>query len=363
MSGSFSRGARNVRGAALSGALARTARALAWTLALAWVFAPPPAAAQPPVREILELVRGHALRPPAERVLDAGMDDPALRNREGLNAFLRAFDPYAAYIPHAELEELRDMRERYGYGVGMDIVYDQEGRAICIPYAAGPAARNGIAYGDVLLKVDGYDVSGADIDDLAVLVRGEAGTVVELAVLHPQDKSQNEVRTISVQRERVSPPLVQVETNTPEEARIRLYGFSPPVPARLREALASVLAAKPKRLIVDMRQHGRRHGSRPALRGPVSASGRAPCTRQNKGRRKAAPRRARRHGCGRAAQHRHPSGRPDGQRGGTVHCGALLRRPGDHRGNDQRRKGDGSGSVQTLQRRRAQTEHGRVAVP
>ena len=175
------------------------------------------------------------------------MDDPALRNREGLNAFLRAFDPYAAYIPHAELEELRDMRERYGYGVGMDIVYDQEGRAICIPYAAGPAARNGIAYGDVLLKVDGYDVSGADIDDLAVLVRGEAGTVVELAVLHPQDKSQNEVRTISVQRERVSPPLVQVETNTPEEARIRLYGFSPPVPARLREALASVLAAKPKR--------------------------------------------------------------------------------------------------------------------
>ena len=253
MSGSFSRGARNVRGAALSGALARTARALAWALALAWVFAPPPAAAQPPVREILELGRWHALRPPAERVLDAGMDDPALRNREGLNAFLRAFDPYAAYIPHAELEELRDMRERYGYGVGMDIVYDQEGRAICIPYAAGPAARNGIAYGDVLLKVDGYDVSGADIDDLAVLVRGEAGTVVELAVLHPQDKSQNEVRTISVQRERVSPPLVQVETNTPEEARIRLYGFSPPVPARLREALASVLAAKPKRLIVDMR--------------------------------------------------------------------------------------------------------------
>ena len=37
------------------------------------------------------------------------------------------------------------------------------------------------AYGDVLLKVDGYDGSGADIDDLAVLVRGEAGTVVELA--------------------------------------------------------------------------------------------------------------------------------------------------------------------------------------
>lgn len=243
MNGTLSCGARRVAGALLP-----------WALALAWAFAlPPPAAAQPPVREVLELVRRHALKPPAERALDAGLDDPVLRNPEGLNAFLRAFDPYAAYIPHAKLEELRALRQRYGFGVGMDIVHDQEGRAICIPYADGPAARSGITYGDVLLKVDGYDTTEAYLDDLAVLVRGETGTAVELAVLHPQDGSPNEVRTISVQRERVSSPLVQMETNTLGEARIRLYGFSPSVPARLREALTAVLAVKPKRLVVDVR--------------------------------------------------------------------------------------------------------------
>lgn len=229
-------------------------------LLLAWMFVcamalptVPFAATQTPVREILELVREHALRPPAPQALAAGLDDPALSCAKGLRTFLRTFDPYATHISRRELNELKELRKNFAYGIGMDITQDWSGRIICIPYADGPAAKCGITYGDVLLEVDGYDTVEADIADVAVLVRGAVGTTVRLVVQKLREGSAAKPRTFMVKRDSLTPPLVHLEKNTATEACIRIYGFSPSVVRRLQQALALIQKKKPQRLIIDLR--------------------------------------------------------------------------------------------------------------
>lgn len=229
-------------------------------LLLAWMFVcamalttVPSAAAQTPVREILELVREHALSPPASQALAAGLDDPALSCTNGLRTFLRTFDPYAAHISRRELEELKELRKIFAYGIGMDITQDWSGRIICIPYADGPAARCGITYGDVLLEVDGYDTVEADIADVAVLIRGAVGTTVRLVVQKLREGPAAKPHSFMAQRDHLTPPLVHIEKNTVAEACIRIYGFSPSGVRLLQQTLALIQKRPPQRLIIDLR--------------------------------------------------------------------------------------------------------------
>lgn len=229
-------------------------------LLLTWMFVyamalttVPSAAAQTPVREILELVREHALRPPTPQAFAAGLDDPALSCANGLRTFLRTFDPYAAHISRKELEELKELRKTFAYGIGMDITQDWGGRLICIPYADGPAARCGITYGDVLLEVDGYDTVKADIADVAVLIRGAVGTTVQIVVQKLREGPAAKPRTFLTKREALVPPLVHLEKNTATEACIRIYGFSPSAVKRLQQTIALIPQKPSQRLIIDLR--------------------------------------------------------------------------------------------------------------
>lgn len=227
---------------------------LAWMIVCAVAFtAVPSVTAQTPVREILELVHDHALRPPAPEVLGRGLADPSLSQAKGLRTFLRTFDQYAAYIPRRELEELKELQKNFAYGIGMDITQDRSGRIICIPYASGPAARCGITYGDVLLEVDGYDTVEADIADVAVLIRGAVGTTVRLVVRKLREGPAARPRTFLAKREALTPPLVHLEKNTASEACIRIYGFSPSVVKRLQQTIALIQKKPPQRLIIDLR--------------------------------------------------------------------------------------------------------------
>ena len=47
-------------------------------------------------------------------------------------------------------------------------------------FADSPAYHAGVQVGDILMKADGQDLTDLPSDDVADLVRGEAGTQVEL---------------------------------------------------------------------------------------------------------------------------------------------------------------------------------------
>jgi len=59
----------------------------------------------------------------------------------------------------------------------------------------GPAEKAGLKQGDELTTVDGVAVTGKTYEQVALMVRGEPGTVVKLGV-----KTENAVRDVSVTR-------------------------------------------------------------------------------------------------------------------------------------------------------------------
>jgi len=79
--------------------------------------------------------------------------------------------------------------------VGAERVGDASVLFIAQVLPDGPAEKTGLKQGDQLITVDGAALTGKTYEEVALMVRGEPGTVVKLGV-----KSEGGVRDVSVTR-------------------------------------------------------------------------------------------------------------------------------------------------------------------
>ncbi len=99
--------------------------------------------------------------------------------------FMEEDDIYTSYFTAEEYSELyEDIKGTYG-GIGAYFYYDDTTKCgrISDVMKDSPALKAGIKAGDQLLKVDGEDVTGQDLDMVVAKVKGEAGTKVTLVFL------------------------------------------------------------------------------------------------------------------------------------------------------------------------------------
>jgi len=91
-------------------------------------------------------------------------------------------DPNSSFLTAADYENLR-IRTQGGYGgVGLEIIEHQGFVTVQAPIPGGPAARAGIRSGDQFVEIDGKPAEGWDSDQAVELLRGEAGTDVDVKV-------------------------------------------------------------------------------------------------------------------------------------------------------------------------------------
>ncbi|HZJ08169.1 MAG TPA: S41 family peptidase [Trueperaceae bacterium] len=98
-------------------------------------------------------------------------------------------DPYTTYIePRAAARENQDITGSFE-GIGAVLTPHNrttgEGVEILTVYQGGPASGAGLQRGDVFLEVDGVDVRDFTTSEVADVVRGPAGTTVELTMTRP----------------------------------------------------------------------------------------------------------------------------------------------------------------------------------
>ena len=89
-------------------------------------------------------------------------------------------DRYADYYTEEEFQELATSQEGYYEGVGITIGQTEEGAGLTIVEVAdgSPAAEAGIQTGDMLIAVDGTDVTSMTVTEAAALIReGENDTI------------------------------------------------------------------------------------------------------------------------------------------------------------------------------------------
>jgi carboxyl-terminal processing protease len=213
---------------------------------LALLLAATPCLGAASARErVAALVRERAFEPPSEEALSRFAAGAG--GADAINVFLQSFDTYARYVPAADFRRLAEGQRSFPAGVGMDLVLNAAKAVICIPYPGSEAEKAGIHYGDELLSVDGQDVTGADLDDVGVLVRGDAGSVVKLRVAD----SEGRVRTLSATRRKTRAYAVIPEGSLEGLTRARVLRFNDKTLKELEPVLSS--SREGRGIVLDLR--------------------------------------------------------------------------------------------------------------
>jgi carboxyl-terminal processing protease len=163
----------------------------------------------------------------------------------------RLGDQHTAFIDpqHAALFNA-DMEGHFeGIGARVDLA---EGGGVELKYlfAGQPAEKAGLKVGDVIMKIDGQDVTKMDLTEAISLIRGPRGSEVVLTIKRADQPEQD----VKVVRDQIEIPVVETKTLADGRvAYIALSEFSSVAPDRLAKALKETLASKPTGLILDLR--------------------------------------------------------------------------------------------------------------
>ena len=124
---------------------------------------------------------------------------------------------------------------------------------IVAPFDGSPADRAGIKAGDIIMEVDGEDVTSLPLDAIVEKIRGEEGTAVVLTVLRPEDGESLEIEI--TRGEIVVPTATWALVPGTHVALIRLSQFSANAEEQMIQALREAEKAGAEALIVDVRNN------------------------------------------------------------------------------------------------------------
>lgn len=133
--------------------------------------------------------------------------DPQKSIEAGINYMLSQLDPYTMYYPESKNEELKMMTTGKFAGIGSIIRFHKGKNHVVIdsPYEGMAANKAGLKPGDVLLEIDGKDLTGKTTEQVSELLRGEPGTSFMLKYERPGVAG---AKTVKITRENIQTPAV-----------------------------------------------------------------------------------------------------------------------------------------------------------
>jgi carboxyl-terminal processing protease len=139
-------------------------------------------------------------------------------------------------------------------GIGAEVTQNNNGQTVIVaPFDGSPAKAAGVKPGDIIVKVDGTDVSGMSLSDVVSKVLGPAGSKVTLTL---QDPTTGATRDVTITRAKIMVNNVTwIMLPGTTIADIRLAGFSQGVTADLQKALQQAQAQGATGIILDLRNN------------------------------------------------------------------------------------------------------------
>ncbi|MCA9374606.1 MAG: S41 family peptidase [Candidatus Gracilibacteria bacterium] len=154
--------------------------------------------------------------------------------------------------PESALEFEQSLTGNYeGIGTIIDIFEDQF--LIVTILDGAPADKAGLKAGDIILKIDGEEVSSYSIDDLLDAIKGPSGTSLTMTV----DRDGRQM-TFTVTREEIALDTVffQSSLDVPADiGYIAIYQFTETTALDFEQLLEETMASNPHGLIIDLRDN------------------------------------------------------------------------------------------------------------
>ena len=171
--------------------------------------------------------------------------------KTGIDNMLKSLDPYTVYYPESESDEIAFMTTgKYG-GIGSLIRGGGEYVVISLVYKGFPADLAGVRAGDLIKKVDGFALKGADTETVSQKLKGNPGTTVMLTI----ERNGKEME-IPVKREKIEIPSVPYYGMIDNETGyIRFTNFTQNCSEDVRNALIKLKNEKATKIILDLRSN------------------------------------------------------------------------------------------------------------
>jgi len=171
--------------------------------------------------------------------------------RHAMTGMLQDLDPYSQFMDKDTYQDMKDDTEGRFSGVGLVISMKDGMLMVVAPMEDTPAFRAGILSGDVITEIAGKETREMSLSDAVKLMRGDAGTEVNLKSIRPATHEANEYTIV---REEIS--VASVKDAKLLEDRIgyvRITQFNEPTADDLKAELKKLSAQNMQALVLDLR--------------------------------------------------------------------------------------------------------------
>lgn len=186
-----------------------------------------------------------------EEYLEQPVDDLALM-RGAIDGMLNSLgDDYTFYMTPDEYKQANESMEGEYQGIGAWVDTSGDYVEVISPMKGAPADEAGLLPKDLVIAIDGEDMTGIPGDLVLQRILGPAGTDVTLTILRGE-----ETFDVTITRANIVVPTVESEMLEGNIAYVALLDFGGNSTEQLRKALRELLRQDPVGLVFDLRNNG-----------------------------------------------------------------------------------------------------------
>jgi len=187
-----------------------------------------------------------------QQYVDQPLDDSLLMQGAIRGLLSSIGDPHTSYMDPIEFQQANAPLEGEYEGIGAYVDTTGELLTIISPMPDSPAEKAGLKPGDIVVEIDGEDMTGIDPNLVLRRILGPAGTEVALTI----ERKDVENFVVRIVRSKILIPSIESKMLDKNIAYINLASFASDTGPKLREDLKTLLANNPKGLVLDMRNDG-----------------------------------------------------------------------------------------------------------
>jgi carboxyl-terminal processing protease len=181
------------------------------------------------------------------------VDDPNLHQvtAGALHGLLDSLDPQSGYMSPLEYADYKEKSSNEAKGAaGLTLTKRFGYIAVISALPDSPAAKAGLAMGDVIEKIAGFTTGQMAIDQAQVLLTGQPGATVKLSVIR---RGKTEPAEVEVTLARIGPSKIVEDKIEGDIAYLRIPEFDAGMTKQIRDDLAGLDHQGARKLILDLR--------------------------------------------------------------------------------------------------------------
>lgn len=185
--------------------------------------------------------------------VDQPVNDVALM-RGAISGMLAALgDKHTSYMAPDLYQTVNQQLAGNFEGIGATVDTTGKSLKVVSPIPGSPAEKAGLKPGDLIIAVDGKDVTGMDGSLVLEMVRGPAGSIVHLTV---QREGEAKAIQFDITRAKITVPSVIGKMLANKIAYVRITDYGEKTNSELTTTLNDLMPQKPVGLILDLRYNG-----------------------------------------------------------------------------------------------------------